>query len=110
MPQQRSSAHEPTDPVVPAEQLHKNGQLADELRDIDRRIKVLKETGSKPAPFFSMPVFILGLLIVSALTFAVFSGLPKGVSLAIFLLVVLIAVGGAWLYVRHLARKVTDAE
>ena len=109
MPQQRSSVHEPKDQAGPAEQ-HKNRQLADELRDIDRRIKALKETSSKPAPFFSMPVFILGLLIVGAMTFAVFSGLPKGVNLAIFLLVVLVAVGGAWLYVRHLARKVTDAE
>jgi hypothetical protein len=57
-----------------------------------------------------MPVFILGLFIVGAMTFTVFSGLPKVVNLAIFLLVVLSAVGGVWLYVRHLARKVTDAE
>ena len=106
MPQHRSSAKEHADPAVPTQ----NRQLADELRDIDRRIEALKELGSKPAPFFSMPVFIVGLLIAGALTFAVFSGLPKGMNIVIILLVVLIAVGGAWLYLRHLARKATNAE
>lgn len=80
-------------------------ELANDLPDIDRRIAALKAGSEKPVPYFSIPVFLMGLLIVGAMIFAVFWAPSWRHARVIISLAGLLAVGGAYLYVRYKARK-----
>jgi len=106
----RSAAERNPDPVARAEQLRKLDEAAVDLADIDRRIEALKAKESEPSPFFSLPAFLLGLLIVGAMVFVVFTGTSRGAAIGILVLVVLLAAGGAYLYVRRKAQKAASGE
>lgn len=106
----RAAAEKNPDPAARAEQLRKLDQTAASLADIDRRIEALKAYQSKPAPFFSLPAFLMGLLIVGAMVFAVFGGVSRGVAVCIVVSAVFFASAGAYLYVRRKARKAAILE
>ena len=101
----RASAEKNPDPAARAEQLRILDQAAANLADIDRRIEVLKANQANPGPFFSLPAFLLGLVIVGAMAFAVFGGVSRGAAIGIIVFAVILAFAGAYLYVRRKARK-----